>query len=94
MKIVWTRLALSDLDAAYNYIVANNPSAAVDTIDRIEKSVNTLKQYPEMGRPGRIPGTKELVVNRTPFIWPYRVQGEQIEILAVIHAARQWPESF
>lgn len=94
MKIVWTRLALSDLDAAYNYIAANNPNAAVDTIDRIEKSVNTLKQYPEMGRPGRIPGTKELVVTRTPFILPYRVQGEQIEILAVIHAARQWPESF
>ncbi|MFB2897343.1 type II toxin-antitoxin system RelE/ParE family toxin [Aerosakkonemataceae cyanobacterium BLCC-F50] len=47
-----------------------------------------------MGRPGRIPGTKELVVTRTPFILPYRVQGEQIEILAVIHAARQWPESF
>ncbi len=94
MKIVWTRLALSDLNAAYSYIAANNPNAAVDTIDRIEKSVNTLKQYPEMGRPGRIPGTKELVVNRTPFILPYRVQGEQIEILAVIHAARQWPESF
>lgn len=94
MKIVWTRLALSDLDAAYSYIAANNPNAAVDMIDRIEKSINTLKQYPEMGRPGRIPGTKELIVNRTPFILPYRVQGEQIEILAVIHAARQWPEIF
>jgi toxin ParE1/3/4 len=94
MKIVWTRLALSDLDAAYNYIAANNPSAAVDTIDRIEKAVNTLSQYPEIGRSGRIPGTKEMVVTRTPFLLPYRVQGEQIEILAVIHAARQWPESF
>lgn len=94
MKIVWTRLALSDLDAAYNYIAANNPSAAVDIIDRIEKAINNLTQYPEIGRPGRIPGTKELVVTRTPFILPYRIQGEQIEILAVIHAARQWPESF
>jgi toxin ParE1/3/4 len=94
MKIVWTRLALSDLDKAYNYIAANNPSAAVDTINRIEKAVNALVQYPEIGRPGRIPGTKELVVTRTPFILPYRVEDKHLKILAVIHTARQWPESF
>lgn len=93
MKIVWTRLALSDLDQAYNYIAASNPSAAVDTIERIEKAVGALSLYPEMGRLGRVAGTRELVVTRTSFIVPYRVQGEQVEILAVIHASRRWPDS-
>jgi len=94
MKIIWTSLALSDLDQAYNYIAASNPGAAADTISRIEKAIAGLIQYPEMGRVGRVAGTRELIIPRIPFIVPYRVQSEQVEILAVIHAARRWPESF
>ncbi len=93
MKIVWTRLALSDLDEAYNYIASSNPDAAADIIDRIEGAVNTLSLYPNRGRQGRIASTRELVVARTPFIVPYRVRGEQVEILGVIHGAKRWPES-
>ena len=47
-----------------------------------------------MGRPGRVPGTRELVIPGTPYIVPYRVQGEAIQILRVYHSARRWPESF
>jgi toxin ParE1/3/4 len=47
---------------------------------------------PHRGRPGRWPGTRELVIPRTPYIVPYRVQGDLIEILRVFHGARRWPE--
>ncbi|NEQ39308.1 MAG: type II toxin-antitoxin system RelE/ParE family toxin [Okeania sp. SIO3I5] len=94
MKIVWTRLALEDLNHAYEYIATNNPDAALDTIERIENAINRLLQYPEMGRLGKVAGTRELVVIDTPFIVPYRVRGDRLEILAVIHGARKWPEGF
>ncbi|NEP03720.1 MAG: type II toxin-antitoxin system RelE/ParE family toxin [Okeania sp. SIO2G4] len=94
MKIVWTRLALNDINSAYEYIVTNNQDAALDTIERIEEAINRLLQYPQMGRVGQISGTRELVISRTPFIVPYRVRDDTLEILGVIHAARQWPERF
>ena len=94
MKIVLTRLALEDLDAAYNYIAANNPDAAIDMIERIEKALDALMKYPEMGKIGRIPGTRELIITRTPFIIPYRIEADQIEILAVIHGSKSWPDNF
>lgn len=94
MSINWTKLALSDLDKAYDYIAINNPGAANETIERIQKALDALVLYPEMGRIGRVAGTRELIITRTPFILPYRIQGYQIEILAVVHAARRWPEAF
>ena len=92
MKILWTQLALFDLDQAYNYISNTSPNRANDIIDRIEQSVILLQQFPQMGRPGKIPGTKELVIPQTPFILPYRITETTIEILAVIHGAQQWDD--
>ena len=94
LKLVWTKLAIEDLEDAYDYIAATNPEAATDIIERIEKAISTLRLTPGMGRLGRISGTRELVVTRTPFIVPYRVIGDRLEIIAVIHAARRWPDSF
>jgi len=94
MDIIWTRLALVDLDHAYHYIAATNPNAANDIIDRIEQSLKSLKQFPQMGRPGKVPGTKELVIPKTPFILPYRITEKTIEILAVIHGSQQWDDRF
>jgi toxin ParE1/3/4 len=94
MKIIWTELALFDLDQAREYIMANSPNAAVRTIDRIERSLESLQEFPEMGRLGRVSGTRELVIPETPFILPYRIQADYIEILAVIHGARQWSDRF
>ena len=87
-------MALVDLGQAYDYISAENPLAASTVIKRIEAATKALGAFPEIGRPGRVEGTRELVVSGTPFILPYRVFKNRIEILAVIHAARRWPEGF
>lgn len=61
-------------------------------VAQIRKDARLLIDHPGMGRPGRIEGTRELVVSRFPFVIAYRVQGDEIPILAVIHTARRWPE--
>ena len=94
MKLVWTRLAIADLGHAYDYIAAESPSAAAGIIDLIEEALRSVCQHPGMGRPGRVKRTQELVVIGTPFIIPYRVKENRVELLAVIHGARQWPDAF
>jgi toxin ParE1/3/4 len=64
-------------------------------VHRIRDSVQSnLISQPGIGGPGRIGGTRELVVERSPYIIPYHIVGERIEIIRVYHAARQWPERF
>ena len=94
MKLLWTTLALEDLHNAYEYVAADNPRAASAMIARIEAAVNSLRVFPDVGRPGRVERTRELVVTGTPFIIPYRTKHRQVEIIALIHAARRWPEGF
>jgi len=91
VKLRWTRLAIKDLDRAHEYVAEDNPSAANHLIDRIEEAVQVLRQHPTAGRNGRLKGTRELVVTGTPFVIPYRVRRDAVEILAVIHGARKWP---
>lgn len=62
-------------------------------LDRIFAAVEMLKAFPESGRPGRVPGTRELAIPRTPFVLAYRRQGRSLQVLAVLHGARKWPES-
>ncbi|MBI2789198.1 MAG: type II toxin-antitoxin system RelE/ParE family toxin [Elusimicrobia bacterium] len=92
MKLAWTRLALADLDSAYAYIAEENPSAATRTIERIRKALEAVRRHPEIGRPGRVDGTRELIIPGTPFIVAYRPKSKKIEILSVIHGARRWPD--
>lgn len=92
MKIVWTQIALKDLDQVWDYIASDNPEGAQGVLEKISKAVQALPSYPNLGRSGRVIGTKELVVIGTPFIIPYRIRKDRIEILAVIHGARRWPE--
>jgi len=90
---VWTPRALADLAALRGYIAEQDRAAAKRVVLRIAYCVETLlPQSPEMGRPGRIAGTRELVVTGTPFIVPYRVRGQTIQILRVYHGARRWPD--
>jgi toxin ParE1/3/4 len=63
-------------------------------VERIYDSVGLLARHPEIGRPGRVPGTRELIVSGSPYIVPYRIRGEEIEIITVLHAARLWPDRF
>jgi addiction module RelE/StbE family toxin len=87
----YTRQALADLDAARDYIALDNPRAAAALAARLREAIDGLRQFPERGRPGRVPDTRELVVPRTPFVVPYRLAGREIQVLAVLHGARAWP---
>jgi addiction module RelE/StbE family toxin len=91
MEVRWLDDALADVTEIYRY-VANDPSAAARVVQRIQAAVGLLAEMPHRGRPGRWPGTRELVILRTPYLVPYRVQGDLIEILRVFHGARSWPE--
>lgn len=91
MKVRWTKLALADLAYARDYIAREAPDAAVRIVDRIEGAVRNLERHPRLGRPGRVEGTRELVVPGTPFIVPYRLFDDYVEVLALIHGARRWP---
>jgi toxin ParE1/3/4 len=95
MKVVWTRKASRHLRAAYDYWARESSPDSADTmLDRIFSAVELLERFPEAGRPGRIAGTRELVVVPTPFLIAYRVRRSKIEILALVHGARKWPDAF
>ena len=92
MNVVWFKRAIWDLESARNYITQDDPLAAQQIVSRIKYTVSLLSEQPGIGRSGRVPNTKELVVDRTPYILPYRVCDNRIEILRVLHATRQWPK--
>lgn len=94
MRVRWIRKALANLDAEAAYIAQDNPQAARAMVERIQEAVSLLSDHPALGRPGRVPGTRELVVSDTPYILPYRVRGIVVEILRVLHTARKWPKRF
>ena len=94
MRVKWLRVALANLNAEAEYIAEDNPAAARRVVQKIFRAVDLLKQNPAMGRAGRVAGTRELIVTDTPYIVPYRVRGDAVEILRVFHAARKWPGKF
>ena len=94
MKIRWLRLALMDLDEIYEYIAEDNQNAAKKIINLIWQKTKVLSEHPEIGRPGRVLDTKELYINKTMFIVPYRVRDNTIEILRVFHTSKNWPKEF
>jgi toxin ParE1/3/4 len=92
LHLEWSQFALADRDAIFDYIEADSPRAAVVVDDRIQRHVEQLRQFPESGRPGRIEGTRELVIDRTPYIAAYQIVGKVVRILRVLHGARLWLE--
>ena len=92
MNLVWSSYALSDRDAIFSHIEADNPRAAVHVDEQIVAAVRRLIEFPESGRPGRVAGTRELVIPRTPYIAAYLVIPEMVRILRVLHGAQIWPE--
>lgn len=94
MRVDWTRTALANLQAEAEFIGRDDPEAARRVIATIWAAVERLRQYPAMGRVGRVPGTRELVVSSTPYLVPYRIREDRIEILRVLHSSRRWPRSF
>ena len=91
-KIRWLHLALFDLDELMGYIAKDNPEAADKVANKIWQTTRLLSDHPAMGKPGRVPGTREMVVSGTSYILPYRVAANEVQILRVLHGARKWPE--
>jgi len=83
---------LADLEAIGDFVARDNPGAADRIVVRIVDAVERLRDHPHLGRSGRIAGTRELVIPETPYIVPYRVVVDDVQILAVIHGARRWPD--
>jgi addiction module RelE/StbE family toxin len=90
--IRWTKRAVRRLDQIGAHITKDNPAAAARVLARIVSAVDSLEKHPAIGRPGRLTGTRELVLADIPYIIPYRVTSNDIEILSVMHAAQRWPE--
>lgn len=94
MHIRWLERAEADLSEAIEYLLLRNPAAAIHVYDEIRTQVALLAEQPGRGRPGRVPGTRELVVNRTPYLVPYTVdlKANCLIVLRVLHGARRWLE--
>ena len=91
MRVRWLRKALRNLDEEATYIATDDPAAARLLVERVLQAVAMLEEQPGIGRPGRVPRTRELVVLKTRYIVPYRVRGEVVEVLRVFHTSRRLP---
>ena len=94
MEIRLSQDAEQDLVEIFDYILEDNPSAAGKVLDAIYEEILYLSEHPHLGKPGRVPKTRELVLSTAPFIVPYQVSGNTLEVLRVYHTARRWPEGF
>jgi len=91
MKVKWTKISVEDLSHIFDYIEKEDrPEAARNTIKKIIDCVSQLERFPEIGRIGRVTGTKELIIPSTPFIIIYRIKNSVLEILTILHHSRMW----
>ena len=91
MRVRWLREALRNLEEEAAHVAADDPKAAQIVVQRILQAVASLAEHPEIGRPGRVPGTRELVIDRTRYLVPYRVRGDVVQVLRVFHTSRRPP---
>lgn len=91
VRVLWSRQAIGNLTALRAYIVKDSEQSAADVAAKLVKAIRLLETQIDMGRPGRILGTRELVV--VPYVIPYRVRQGRLEVLAVLHGSRRWPET-
>jgi plasmid stabilization system protein ParE len=94
VKVVWTRRAIINLAEISTYLQTYDKGAADRIVDDIERCVTRLTEFPFRGRIGRRRRTRELVIPRTPYIVAYRLDGDNVLVLAVVHGARRWPTRF
>ena len=93
MTLLWSPESIDDLISLRAYIAEHDPAAAKRVVLHILYCVeHLLAENPKLGAPGRVPGTRELVIPKTPYIVPYRVRHFNIEIARVYHSARRWPD--
>jgi toxin ParE1/3/4 len=92
VRLEWSIFAQGDRDAIFDYIEQDSPRAAITVDARIRVQIDSLARFPKSGRSGRIEGTRELVIQRTPYIAAYRIAGDRVRILRVLHGAQRWPD--
>ena len=93
MRLIWSRRAVADLRELRAFIEQDAPGAAKRITERIVELIETMiPANPKIGRPGRVSGTRELVLGGTPYVVPYRIRDGNIVILRVLHGARRWPD--
>lgn len=90
MNLLWTGAALGDRRSIYDFIEADNPRAAAALDDVFRRRAAQLAAHPSLGRPGRVPGTRELVAHRH-YVLVYDIRGETIRVLRLLHTSLQWP---
>jgi len=90
VKLEWTYFAQADRAGIYDYIDLDNPQAAAALDERFRSAASRLAKFPKIGRPGRVEGTRELVVHKH-YILLYDIEGETVRILRVLHTSRRWP---
>jgi addiction module RelE/StbE family toxin len=91
MRVRWLNSALRAVRTIHSRVAADNPQAAAGVVRRIQGSVSHLSAFPESGRPGRVAGTREVVVPKLPYLIVYRINGDDVEILRVFHTSMDWP---
>lgn len=94
MRVRWTPRARDGFRREIRYIAHDSPSGARRTASRVRAVANNLTDHPLLGREGRVIDTRELVVAGTPFIIAYRIHGQLVEIVGVVHHSRRWPQNF
>jgi len=94
MKVVWSRRAIQHLVSLRSYVAKDSEQNAALVAKRILVAIELLQTQPGMGRPGRVLGTRELVIPSTPYIVPYRVRRDRLELIAVLHGHQRWPSKF
>ena len=91
MKVVWSSRAIQHLVALRKFIAKDSEQNAALLAKRILEAAELLQAQPNMGRPARVLGTRELLIANTPYIIPYRVRRDRLELIAVFHGHQQWP---
>ena len=93
MTITWSPRAIEHLAHLRAHIARDNPKAATRIADTLLEAVERLAELPHLGRPGRVAGTRELIVPGTSYVIAYRVRGDRLEVIALFHARQKWPHN-
>ena len=94
IEVFWTKGAFNNLKNIFKYYTeADDEKLASGVLQKIERSIIQLRQFPKLGRPGRVEGTRELFVTQTPFAVIYRESDTKLEIVRILHSSQKWPLS-
>ena len=91
MRVRWLRSGLRSIEIAEAYIAADNPQAATRLVDTVRSRAELLADNPKLGRVGRIPGTREMILGGMSFLIVYRLTSDEVQILRLLHTSQEFP---